>query len=134
MTENKNKIINYKKLPRKLGKNKRKMSQSFCSKRKKIFLTPYCFWQMPYKKFMIKIRIDYVLSLIKSISLFKVFLLRGINQNNGLASFDDIHSSSLTDGTFQSKSDFLGCLSFFSENRLSLTTETSLFHVISSST
>jgi hypothetical protein len=73
-------------------------------------------------------------SFVKSIAFFNVFFLRWIDKNDSFASFNDIHSSSLTDCTFQSKSDFLGSFSFFMENRLSLTSKTSLFHIVSSST
>jgi hypothetical protein len=73
-------------------------------------------------------------SLVESVALFEVLLLGWIDKNDGLATLDHIHSSSLTDSAFQTERHLFSGFGFLVENGLGLTTKTGLFHVVSSST
>jgi hypothetical protein len=111
-----------------------KMSLNLCHRFRRKDSTLFCSWRPLYRKYTIRIRIDYYLSLIKSVSFFEVLLLGRVDEDNGLATFDYITSSSLACGALKSEDNLFGGFGLFVENGFGLTSETSLFHVISSST
>mgnify|MGYP006901902864 CR=1 FL=1 len=59
--------------------------------------------------------------------------MSGVNEDEGFTSFDLQHSSSFAGGAFHSQGYLFGCFGFLVENRLGLSSETRLFHVITSS-
>ncbi len=73
------------------------------------------------------------MSLIKSISLFQVLFLGRVYENEGFATLDLEHSPAFASRALHPEGDFFGGFGLLMEDRLGLTAETRLLHVISSS-
>jgi hypothetical protein len=72
-------------------------------------------------------------SFIESVFIFDLFLLAGVDENDSFASLDEVHPFPLAHSALESEGNLFSGFGLLVENRFCLSSETRLFHVVSSS-
>lgn len=79
------------------------------------------------------INLYYGRSFIESVFIFDLFLLASVDENDSFASFDEVHPFPLAHSALESEGNLFSGFGLLMEYGFRLSSETCLFHVVSSS-